>query len=346
MTKYSLQQLSEKLDCTLHGDGTAEVSGIATLSGAAATDISFLTNPQYGKYLQSTKAGAVILHQKMLEQCPTNALVSNNPHWTFAQLTQLFQPLPVVKPGIHLSAVVDPEATIDPSAEIGPGCVIEAGVTIGAHCKVGANCTIQHGSRLGAACLLHPQVSIYHGVQLGARVIVHSGTVIGSDGFGFASDGRGQWEKVMQLGGVEIGDDVEIGANVTIDRGAIEDTIIESSVKIDNLVQIAHNVKVGSGTVIAGCVGIAGSTTIGRRCMLGGASGVAGHIDLADDVIVTGMAMVTHSLTEPGMYSSGTGVDSNNKWRRNAARFRQLDTIYKRLTKLESKQRDRENADE
>ena len=350
MVTYTLAQLSDKLACSLHGDGSVEVSGIATLTGASATDISFLANQIYQKHLPTTKAAAVILDESMLESCATNALVCKNPHLAFAKLTQLFAPIATAittnGSGAHPTAVVADDAMIADSAWIGPGCVVESGVKIGANCRIGANSVLQAGTVLGESCLLYAQVTLYHGVTLGDRVIIHSGTVIGSDGFGFASDGQGGWEKVMQLGGVQIGNDVEVGANVAIDRGAIEDTVIEDRVKIDNQVQIAHNVRIGSGTVVAGCVGIAGSTTIGRNCMIGGAAGFAGHIKVADNVVVTGMAMVTHSLSKPGMYSSGTGIDANAKWRRNAARFRQLDSMHKRLTRIESEQRYRENTDE
>lgn len=334
-TSYRLKELADRLGATYRGDADCEISGVATLQTAKPGQISFLTNPQYRKYLPATNASVVILAPDELERCPVNALITPNPYLAYAKIAEIFEKLPPVKSGIHPSAVIGENCEIDPTASVGPFCVIEdnvkiaAGVIIGAHGFIGAN------SSLGKNCRLWPRVTLYYGSQIGERVILHSGVVIGSDGFGNAQD-RGRFYKVPQLGSTVVGNDVEIGANTTIDRGALEDTIIGDGVKLDNQIQVGHNVKIGAHCGIAGCVGIAGSATIGKYCMIGGGTGIGGHVEIADQVMITGMTMVTKSIKTPGVYSSGTGLMKNSDWHRSVVRFRQLDELAARIHKLES----------
>jgi UDP-3-O-[3-hydroxymyristoyl] glucosamine N-acyltransferase len=263
-------------------------------------------------------------------------LVVSSPSAAFARVAGLLGPRPSHRQGIDSSAVIAGNCRIDDSAWIGPHCVLEEGAIIGAGTRLAAGCFVGKGSRIGRDGILHPNVVICHGVSIGDRAILHPGAVVGSDGFGLARDGE-QWLKVPQLGGVLIGDDVEIGASTTIDRGALDNTVIGNGVKLDNQIQVAHNVHIGDHTVMAGCVGISGSARIGKRCMIGGGVGIVGHLDIADDVTVTGMTMVTQSITRPGVYSSGLPAQENTAWCRNAVRLRQLDELARRLQLLEKK---------
>lgn len=341
MKTYTLQELADKLEARLVGDASLEVSGLATLQSATGTELSFLANPAYQKYLGPTAAGAVLLTETMLEECQTNALVVDDPYLAYAELSLLWSPN--LRPenaetNIHESAVIDPSAKIASSAVISAGVVIAAGVEICEGAYIGANTYIGNDSVIGQDSLIYAGVNIYHGVSVGEKCIIHSGVVIGSDGFGIAPTKNG-WQKIAQLGGVVIEDDVEIGANSAIDRGALDNTVIESGVKLDNQIQIAHNVRVGQNTAIAACSAIAGSTVIGKNCVIGGASGIAGHLTVADNVHITAMTMVIKSLTEPGVYSSGTGVQPNAKWRKSIARLRQLDKMASRIKALEQAQK-------
>jgi UDP-3-O-[3-hydroxymyristoyl] glucosamine N-acyltransferase len=252
----------------------------------------------------------------------------------FARITHLFNTAPPAVPGIHPAAVVAPEANLGADISIGPNAVIEPGAVIGEGAVIGANTYIGHDSRVGPRSRLMPGATLYYDVQLGADCLVHSQAVLGADGFGFAPGAEG-WEKICQLGGVRIGDRVEIGAGTTIDRGALEHTVIDDGVIIDDQVHIAHNCRIGKNTAIAGCTGLAGSTIIGANCTLAGAIGVAGHLEICDGVHITGMSIVTKSITEPGSYSSGTPMMPTRDWRRSAVRFSQLDAIYQRLAALE-----------
>lgn len=336
MPKYTLQEIAEQIRAELKGDPHCEIERAAPLAAAKPGTITFLTNPQYQHFLANTQASAVILRSADANECPTNALIVKNPELAFTQVLNLLYPQPVVKPGVHSTAVIGEHCQIHPSAAIGAYCVIADGVHIGARTVIEAGTAIGAETKIGADCHLYSKVTLYHRVVLGDRVILHSGAVIGADGFGLTHDGQG-WIKIPQVGGVMIGDDVEIGANTTVDRGALQDTVIGKGVKIDNLVQIAHNVKIGDHTAIAGCVAIAGSTEIGSHCMVGGSAAINGHIKITDGVILTGTAAVGQSITEPGVYSSGVGVQKNSVWRRNMVRFHQLDEIAKRLRKLEQK---------
>lgn len=334
MTEYSLQDIAEHIRAEIKGDSQCRVNCAQPLATAKPGAISFLANPQYRTYLAQTQASAVILAAEMAAECPVNALIVSNPELAFAQALHLLYPQQTLVVGIHTSAVIGVDCKIDPTAVIGPQCVIEDQAEIGAHTVIGAGSVVGAGSRIGDRCRIYSHVTIYHGVSIGNQVIIHSGAVIGADGFGLAHDGR-QWIKIPQVGSVVVGDDVEIGANTAIDRGALQNTIIGKGVKIDNLVQIAHNVTIGDHTAIAGCVAIAGSTQIGRHCMIGGAVCINGHIQIGDGVILTGASTIGRSITEPGVYSSGIDVQKNSLWRRNMLRFNQLDEMAKRLRRLE-----------
>lgn len=332
----TLGQLAERIGGELYGDAACVVTGVATLQGAQPGDITFLANPRYRKYLASTRASAVILSPKDKADCATAAVVVANPYVGYARVAALLyadrEQAPVA--GVHPTACVSADSRVHESSSIGPCCVIEADVSIAANVSIGPGCFIGKGAVIGEGSRFLANVTLCHGVHIGKRALIHPGTVIGSDGFGIAND-NGVWIKVPQLGSVTIGDDVEIGANTTIDRGALENTVIEDGVKLDNQIQVAHNVHIGAHTAIAGCVGIAGSARIGRRCTVGGGVGISGHLEIADDVHITGMSFVTKSIKQPGVYSSGIPADTNQQWHKNTVRFRQLDEMARRLKVLE-----------
>ena len=331
---YTVAGLAERFGLVASGDGARVIDGVGTLAGAGPSQLSFLSNSKYSSQLAATRAGVVVLREADLATCPTAALVASDPYVAYAKLAALFERMPAAAAGIHPSAVVADSAQVDPGASVGPGCVIgertviAEGVVLGPHCIVGEDCTVGAHSRLVA------RVTLVTRVTLGQRVLVHPGAVIGSDGFGLAFD-RDHWIKLPQLGGVRIGDDCEIGANTTIDRGALDDTVLEEDVRLDNQIQIAHNVHVGAHTAMAGCAAVAGSARIGRYCQIGGNAGVLGHLELADRVTITAKSLVTHSIREPGEYSSGVPLQENRLWRRNAARFKHLDEYARRLAALE-----------
>ncbi len=335
----TLADLAERFGLRLHGDGGRSIDGVATLANAGARQPAFLSNGKYAAQLAATGAGAVILREEHLADCRVDALVAADPYVAYAKIAALFERLPAAASGIHPTAVVDAGATVAAGASVGPCCVVAAGAVIaegavlGPHCIVGEDCTVGAQSRLVA------RVTLVTRVRLGRRVLVHPGAVIGSDGFGLAFE-RDHWVKIPQLGGVRIGDDCEIGANTTIDRGALDDTVLEDDVRLDNQIQIAHNVHVGAHTAMAGCAAVAGSARIGRWCMIGGNAGVLGHLELADRVTITAKSLVTHSIREPGEYSSGTPLQDNRQWRKNAARFKHLDDFARRLTALEKDEND------
>ncbi len=335
MKSVSLAEIAQLLKVDYQGDGHAMFSGIATLEKATASDVAFYDNPHYHDGLLKTNAGAVILHVKAANDCPTqNRLITKNPYLIYAKVAELFVKKIQTFSGVHATVVVGEnteiatDVVIAPHAVIGRDVVLSSGVIIGPNAVIGNCVTIGEGTEIKASSVICDQVTI------GKNCIIHPGAVIGSDGFGNARDGE-NWYKVPQLGGVTIGDRVEIGANTTIDCGAIDDTVIEDGVRLDNLIQVAHNVRIGKNTAIAACTGIAGSTKIGKNCMIGGNVGINGHIEIADQVMITGMTMVTSSLLEPGLYSSGIPVATNREWRKNAVRFKQLDDMARRLKKLE-----------
>ena len=330
----TLGEIAERTGSELIGDPEQRVAGVCTLQNGRPDCIGFLANPRYQKYLADTRAGAVFLAPELAGDCPVAALVNDNPYLAYARAAALLAPPPALEPGVHPSAVVAKDAVVDPSAQIAALAVVEGGAEIGPGVLVGPGCVVGREVRIGADTRLVANVTLCAGVRLGARCLLHPGAVVGSDGFGIAND-QGRWVKVPQLGSVRIGDDVEIGANTTIDRGALEDTVIESGVKLDNQIQIAHNVKIGENTAIAGCAGISGSARIGRNCMIAGGVGVVGHLEITDGVVVTGMSMVTKSIREPGVYSSGLPAQPNEQWNRITARLRRLDDMARRLRELE-----------
>jgi UDP-3-O-[3-hydroxymyristoyl] glucosamine N-acyltransferase len=331
---YTLGELARRLGLAFTGSADRPLRGLATLVGAGQEELAFLSNRKYLGQLAQTRAGAVILHPDLAGQCPVDCLLSESPYVTFARVTHLFDDTPAAVPGVHPAAVVSPQAQIDPGASVGPHAVVEAGAWIGAGAVIGANAFIGRGSRVGAGTRIHPGAVLYHDVHVGEDCTIHSQAVLGADGFGFAPGPAG-WEKICQLGGVRIGDRVEIGACTTVDRGALDHTVIEEGAIVDNLVQIAHNCRIGKNTAIAGCTGLAGSTIIGANCTLAGGVGVVGHVEICDNVHVTGMTMVTKSITEPGSYSSGTPMAATREWKRSAVRFAQLDAMQQRLAALE-----------
>ncbi len=328
--EFTAGEIAERFDLAVHGDPATRVSSVATLSRAAAGDLSFLANPRYRSQLSETRAGIVVLRADDAQGHAGTALVAKDPYVAFAKAAALFETRPSAAPGIHPSAVIDPLAHIHPTACIGPFACIGPGSSIAVGVVVGAGCVIGEDCVVGDGCELGPRVTLVKRVRLGKRVQVHPGAVIGADGFGLAMD-AGAWLKVPQLGGVLIGDDCEIGANTTIDRGAIEDTVLEQDVRLDNQIQVGHNVRIGAHTAMAGCSAVAGSATIGRYCLIGGGAGILGHLELCDRVVVTAMGLVTHSIREPGEYSSGTPLMDNRSWRKSAARFKQLDALARRL---------------
>ena len=337
--EYTLAELAARCGGEVRGDGGVRVRGVATIQNAGPGSIAFLANPHYRKFLAGTGASALILSATDAEGCKLPALVTPNPYLLYARVATLLAPPPASRRGVHPAAHVDPAAQVAPDAWVGPGAVVEAGAEIGPGASVGPNCTVMEGARLGEGGRLVANVTLCHHVSVGKRALLHPGAVIGADGFGLAPDKAG-WVKVPQLGSVRIGDDVEIGANTTVDRGALEDTVIEDGVKLDNQIQVAHNVRIGAHTAVAGCTAIAGSAVIGKRCMIAGGAGITGHIEICDDVTVTAMTLVTHSITQPGVYSGSLPVDTQQQWRKNSVRFRQLDAIARRVADMEKKLKD------
>ncbi len=335
--EVTLAKLAAMVGGELRGNPDACITGVATLAGADASQLSFLSNSKYRKHLSETRAGVVLLGADDADACPVACIVVEDPYVSYAKAAHFLNPPQEFSPGVHPSAVVDPSVKLGSGVSIGAGSVLEAECELGDGVIVGPGCTIGRGTRIGPESRLVARVTIMHGCTLGARVIVHPGVVIGADGFGIANDG-GRWVKVPQLGAVQIGDDCEIGANTTIDRGALEDTVLEEGVKLDNQIMVAHNVHIGAHTVVAGCVGIAGSTRIGKRCLIAGASGISGHLNICDDVMIMAMSMVTSDIHKPGQYASGLPLDTLANWRRNGARFRNLDELAKRVKKLEKTQ--------
>lgn len=330
---YSLGELAAYLGADLKGDPQCKIDGIAGLPEARPGQISFLSDPAYESQLNETQASAVIVTPTHADQLE-NAIISSNPYLGFAKVSQLFDNRPRPKPGIHERAAVAAGASVDSSASVGANAVIEDKAVIAEQVEIGAGCFVGEGTVIGKGSCIEANATIYHGVTIGEDVVIHGGAVIGADGFGFANE-QGRWEKIAQLGGVIIGNNVEIGASSTIDRGALADTVIEDGVKIDNQVMVAHNVKIGAHTAIAGCVGISGSAEIGSYCTLAGGVGLVGHIKLTDNVHVTGMTMVTKSIDQPGSYSSGTAMMPTGLWKKNSVRMRQLDELAKRVRELE-----------
>jgi len=331
----SLGELATQFGCDLVGDPEIQVDRVATLANASPQSIGFLANSAYRKQLQATNAAAVIVTESDVDNCPVAALVANDPYITYARIAGVLHPPAMHPPGIHGSAVIDESASVSDSAcvaanvAIGKDCSIGDGVFVAAGCVIGDSCSIGNASQLLA------NATLVKNVRIGERTIIHPGAVIGSDGFGHARDESG-WIKIPQIGGVQIGNDVEIGTNTSVDCGAIDDTVIEDGVRLDNLVQIGHNVRIGAHTAMIGPSAIAGSATIGKRCMISGLTGVVGHVTVCDDVIITPQAVITKDIKEPGTYSATFGAEKDKDWKRMVVRFRRLETLEKRLANLEA----------
>ncbi|UYA59253.1 UDP-3-O-[3-hydroxymyristoyl] glucosamine N-acyltransferase [Pectobacterium sp. F1-1] len=336
MYSIRLDALAQQLDAQLHGDGDIVITGVASMHSAKTGQITFLSDSRYREQLAGTQASAVVLTEADLPYCQVAALVVKNPYLTYARMAQLLDTTPQPATNIAPSAVIAPDATLGQQVSVGANAVIESGAQLGDGVVIGPGCFIGKDARIGAGTRLWANVTIYHRVELGEHCLIQSGTVIGSDGFGYAND-RGNWVKIPQLGTVRIGDRVEIGASTTIDRGALDDTVIGNGVIIDNQCQIAHNVVIGDNTAVAGGVIMAGSLKIGRYCMIGGASVINGHMEICDKVTVTGMGMVMRPITEPGVYSSGIPLQPNKVWRKTAALVMNIDEISKRLKAVERK---------
>ena len=330
---FQLSELAKLTGSKLEGDDCL-INNIAEISSAKSGDIAFISSPAYAEYLSQTKASALIIKAEFLEACPVAALVSDNPRLAYAKIANLLYPQRIVDSGISKGAHVSKLAIIDEAASIAAGAVISAGASIGAGSQVGPGSVIEEDVIIGKNTRLSANVSVGHGSKIGDNCILHSGVVLGADGFGFVKDGD-CFLKIPQIGNVHIGNDVEIGANTTIDRGALENTVIGNGVKLDNQIQVAHGVTIGDNTVISSATAIAGSTHIGKGCLIGGLVGIVEHLEITDNVMITGRTMVTRSITQAGSYSSSTPMDTTANWRKNSARFRRLDELAKRVAKLE-----------
>ena len=336
MARHSLASIVDLLGGRVSGDAQVEVTQVGTLERAGPLQIAFLANPRYTSRLATTRAGAVILGPEYERLSSSPCIVCDNPYAYFARVSRLFNPPVAPVPGIHPDAHVAPGARIHASAQIGPGAVVAAEAAIGERCIVGAGCCIGERTSIGDDSRLYPGVIVYPDCRIGVRAIVHSGVVIGADGFGIAMD-AGRWLKVPQIGRVVIGDDVEIGANTTIDRGAIEDTVIGDGVKLDNQIQIGHNVQVGAHTAMAGCVAIAGSAQIGSHCTLSAGALILGHLSIADRVEVSAATVVTRSLRKAGTYTGLFPIDDHAAWSKNAVLLRHLSELAERVRELEQR---------
>lgn len=334
MARHTLGELAARFGLESRGDADTQIEGVCTLSPGKRGCLSFLANPKYRPALAATSAAAVIVGPRDGEALPGPGLVADDPYLAFARVARLFDDSRVFEPGLHPSAVIGTGAVIEEGVHVGALAVIGDGACIGSGSFIGPGCTIGNGARIAPGAYLSARVHVGDRVRLGRRCHVQPGAVIGSRGFGNARGPDG-WEEVPQLGTVVVGDDVEIGANTCIDRGALEDTVIANGVRLDNLIQIAHNCHIGEHTAIAACTGIAGSTRIGARCMIGGAVGMSGHLVIGDDVAILGMAMVTKSLPQKGVYGSGIPVAAARDWRKQIARMRRLENTEDRLMALE-----------
>lgn len=334
MAQFTLSEIASSINGRLVGDENHLINNVATLANASSAEISFLANTKYRKYLSNSNAGCVLVDEESAISVNGNAIIVKDPYLAYAKVATLLFPEEVIEPHVSGSSVVSEDIKLGNRVHISPNCVVDSGVEIADDVYIGPGCVIGPNVRIGSGSRLKANITICSDVLIGERVIIHPGVVIGSDGFGLAND-KGQWLKIPQVGTVKIGNDVEIGANSTIDCGAIDDTIISDGVKLDNQIQIAHNVVIGKNTVIAGCTGIAGSTHIGANCAIGGGSGITGHITITDGVQLMGMSMVTKSITEPGIYASGIPSEPVKQWHKNVARFRRSAEFAERLNKLE-----------
>lgn len=330
----TLQELASHTGSVLQGDGQLLIRAVVPLESARHGELSFISNPKYRTFLHTTQASALILPPALAAEYTGHCLINPNPYLAYAKAVALLNPMKQPAAGIHPTAVVDATVRVHPTCHIAAHAVVEAGAELAAHVVIGAGCVVGQGCRIGEGTRLYPNVTLYADTQIGQRCIIHAGAVLGADGFGFAPD-AGRWHKIPQVGNVVVGDDVEIGANTCIDRAALGSTVLGNGVKLDNLIQIGHNAQVGEHTAMAAGVAVAGSTKIGRHCQVGGMSAIAGHLQIADHVTITGTSMVSHNINKAGVYSSGTTAVENALWRKNAARFHQLDSLARRVQDLE-----------
>lgn len=333
---YTLGEIAEISGAELKGDPGATIEKVAPLISAVSSEISFLANKRHVRYLDKTGAAAVILANENASRCPVDTLVCQDPYLAFVKVLRYMHPAERITPGKDPNAYISSSARVDDSSSIAAGVHIGSNSSIAALVSIGPGCVIGEDVEIGEGSMLATNVTICKGTVIGKDCILHPGVVVGSDGFGIVKE-NDDWLKIPQIAAVKICDRVEIGANTTIDRGALEDTVIEEGVKLDNQIQVGHGVRIGAHTAIAACVGIAGSSIIGKRCMIGGHSAISGHIEIADDVIITGMSGVSNSIKSAGSYSSGIPVTESRKWRKNIARFKNLDDIARRVMELEKK---------
>lgn len=332
---HTLSELAEQFSLQFHGDGDVLIDGVGTLSGATQSQISFLSNPAYRQQLDSTRAAAVLISADEIDNCPVNCLIAEDPYVSYARIAAVFDPRQTLEPGLHTTASIDPTATLGKDVHVGANAVIGPGCKIADACTIGPGCVLMADSTLGSGSHLRANVTVCERVVIGKRTIIHPGAVIGGDGFGLAFD-RDHWVKIPQLGSVQIGNDCEVGANTTIDRGTIGDTILEDDVRLDNLVQIAHNVELGAHTAMAGLAGVAGSTKIGKYCIFAGNSGAIGHIQIADRTTVHAQSVVTKTITQPGTtWSAMLPAQPLQSWNRTVARLHRLEKLARRILKLE-----------
>ncbi|GAA4363778.1 UDP-3-O-(3-hydroxymyristoyl)glucosamine N-acyltransferase [Kangiella marina] len=330
----TLQELAQLIDAELQGEPQLTITAVLPLDKAKKNHISFINEPKYIARIDECKAGALIVTPDVAKEAEGNFLVMANPYLGFAKAAQIFDTTPVPEPQIHASAVIADDALLGESVSIGPNVVIGTGVQIGDNVVIESGVSVGNNSIIGADSRIYPNTVLYHGVTLGRNCIIHANVVIGSDGFGYAND-QGAWVKIPQVGGVAIGDDVEIGAHTAIDRGALEDTIIGKGVKLDNHIHVAHNVQIGDYTAVAGCTAIAGSAVIGKYCTIAGRVSILGHLSVCDKAHITATTFVNKSITKPGAYSSGTTFQDNKEWQKSAIRFRQLDSMWRKMKQLE-----------
>ncbi|UCV21272.1 UDP-3-O-(3-hydroxymyristoyl)glucosamine N-acyltransferase [Ferribacterium limneticum] len=333
-TSYTLADIAAQLGGDVLGDPQTRVSRVAPLVSAAEGEITFLANPKFRSQLATCKASAVILRQDAADEFSGARIVTGNPYAYYARVTALLNPQSVGFNGVHASAVL--ESAVPASVAIGPNVVIGHGVTLGENVAIHAGCVIGDSVCIGDGSVLYPNVVVYYGCRIGHGCILHSGAVIGADGFGFAPDGQ-SWVKIPQIGGVVIGNDVEIGANTTVDRGALEDTVVGDGCKIDNLVHVGHNCRIGANSVLAGCTGVAGSTVFGEHCIVGGAGMISGHLNIVGDTTISGGSTVMKSIMKPGIYTSVQPLDTHEDWLRNASHIRRLAKLADRVAELEKK---------
>ncbi|MEB8431016.1 UDP-3-O-(3-hydroxymyristoyl)glucosamine N-acyltransferase [Cocleimonas sp. KMM 6892] len=335
--KVNLERLAELTDSKVNGDKLLEINAVASLQDAGQGQISFVSNPKYIPALESSNASAVILSPELAKEYEGNSLINSDPYLTFAKVLKIIYSKEKLAGFIHPTAIIHENAEIAADVNIAANVIIESGVTIGKDTQIGAGSYIGEGSHIQENVLINPNVTVYSDTNIGRDCIIHSGAVIGSDGFGFAPTKDKSWYKIPQIGNVILKNDVEVGANCTIDRAALGATIIGEGVKLDCQIHIGHNVTIDDFSIMAAGTVVGGSTSIGKRCQIGGASAISGHLEIADDVVITGKSMVIKSIKSGGVYSSGIPSDANSKWRRNAARFRHLDEMAKTIKELEKR---------